>query len=523
MAAGTVLIGIDAGTSVIKSVAFDLEGRQIAVASRPNSYEALSNGGVVQDMARTFTDTAATLKELVGKLPGGAASVAAVAVTAQGDGTWLFDREGEPVTPAWLWLDARAGELASAMLKREGYRQQYERTGTGVNACQQSVHLLHMRQNTPEWLERAATACHCKDWLYFKLTGTRATDPTEATFTFGDFRSRDYAEDVIEGFGLTDQRHLMPPIVDGRKESHPLSEAAAQATGLLAGTPVILGYVDVVCTAVGGGLISREGAAGCSVLGSTGMHMRHVRSSDDVVLNEDGSGYVMLLPSERAVAQMQSNMAATLNIDWMLDLAAGILRYEGVERGRQDLVTGLDDRVLEGMPLSALYHPYISEAGERGPFMDPNARANFTGLHANAGFADMMRSVLEGLAFAARDCYSATGALPSEIRLTGGAARSKAMRSILASVLDRPVRTVDIAEAGAAGAVMIALVQQGHHPDIEAAAEAWVTPRLSDPTPPDSELAPHYDAAFELYRDLRKALPTAWKRLSTIKRGMQTG
>lgn len=522
MADGSVLIGIDAGTSVIKSVAFDLDGRQLAEASRPNVYEALPNGGVVQDMARTFADTAETLRALVEKLPGGAASVLAVAVTGQGDGTWLADRDGEPVAPAWLWLDARAGDIATELTRRASYRRQYETTGTGINACQQSVHLLHMSRHTPEWLERATTAFHCKDWLYFKLTGERAVDPSEATFTFGDFRTRTYSDEVIAGLGLEHCRRLLPPIVDGRRRSHRLSPDAAAATGLLAGTPVILGYVDVVCTAVGGGLIARDGEAGCSVLGSTGMHMRHVGGADDVHLNDDGSGYVMLLPGENSYAQIQSNMAATLNIDWMLDLACGILRDGGVARERRDLVAGLDERVLAARPLSAIYHPHISEAGERGPFMDPFARAGFTGLSAGAGFDDMMRSVLEGLGFAARHCYEATGKVPAEVRLTGGAARSKAMRQILADVLGVPVRTGGIAEAGAAGAVMIALVQQGHFADIEAAADAWVTPRLSEPTLPDTALVPPYDAAFDLYRDLSGMLRPAWQRLAAIKRGMRT-
>ncbi|MBO0662082.1 carbohydrate kinase [Jiella sp. MQZ9-1] len=520
MAAPTILIGIDAGTSVIKSVAFDLHGRQIAEAARPNHYDHLPNGGVVQDMARTFTDTVETLKALVAKLPGGASSVAAIAVTGQGDGTWLVDAAGEPVAPAWLWLDARAGDIATECLNGPDYRRQFETTGTGINPCQQSTQLLHMKRSTPDWLAQATSAFHCKDWLYFKLTGIRAVDPSEATFTFGDFRTRDYSDSVIDGLGLSAYRHLLPPIVDGRKESHPLSPEAARATGLLAGTPIVLGYVDVVCTAVGGGLISRAGDTGCSILGSTGMHMRYVRNFEDAHLNADGSGYVMVLPSDRAVAQIQSNMAATLNIDFLLDLADGILREGGVDRSRADLVARLDTKVLGAPPLAAIYHPYISEAGERGPFMDPLARANFTGLVAGTGFDALMRSVFEGLGFAARDCFEATGAIPAEVRLTGGAARSKAMRKILASILGTPVRTTDIAEAGAAGAAMIALVQQGHFADIGAAANSWVTPRLSQPTSPDATLALPYAEAFALYRDLSRALRPAWARLATIKRGL---
>ncbi|TGV54945.1 carbohydrate kinase, partial [Mesorhizobium sp. M2D.F.Ca.ET.160.01.1.1] len=102
---------------------------------------------------------------------------------------------------------------------------------------------------------KAATAFHCKDWLYFKLTGERATDPSEGTFTFGDFRTRDYSDEVLDVLGVADLRHLLPPIVDGTRHSTGLSPAAAAVTGMLAGTPVVLGYVDVVCTALGAGLL----------------------------------------------------------------------------------------------------------------------------------------------------------------------------------------------------------------------------------------------------------------------------
>ncbi|WP_235919095.1 FGGY-family carbohydrate kinase [Aureimonas psammosilenae] len=517
-----VIIGIDAGTSVVKSVAFTLDGRQIAEAARPNRYWRVADGGVEQDMGKTWKDTAATLREVVEKLPGGAASVISVSVTGQGDGTWLVDRDGEPVAPAWLWLDARSGALATELIASPSYPRRYETTGSGLNACQQGVHLLHMKRHMPELLERSATALHCKDWLYFRLTGQRATDPTEACFTFGDYRTRNYSDFVIEELGLRDERRLLPPIVDGRTESHALSDAAARATGLTPGTPVVLGYVDVVCTGIGGGLIDPTGEAGCSILGSTGMHMRYVKSAKDVVLNESRSGYVMLLPDGQSAAQIQSNMAATLNIDWMLDLACGILRYEGVERGRKDLVRQLDERVLDARPVSALYHPYISEAGERGPFMDPFARAQFTGLQSDSGFYDLMRAVLEGLGFASRDCYEATGMVPREVRLTGGAARSKAMRLILASVLGRPIRTVEREEAGAAGAAMIAAVQAGLYPNIQAAAEAWVEPLVGPASEPDAALVPTYDEAFALYRELREKLQPCWARLAEIKSRHET-
>src|SRR5260370_28508286 len=108
-----ILLGVDAGTSVIKAVAFSLAGDQIAVAAMPNAYDTPGPGQVEQDMLRTWTDCAATLRELFDRVPNLAARAVAIAVTAQGDGSWMIDSAGEPVGGGLLSLDSRAaGPLA---------------------------------------------------------------------------------------------------------------------------------------------------------------------------------------------------------------------------------------------------------------------------------------------------------------------------------------------------------------------------------------------------------------------------
>ena len=111
-------------------------------------------------------------------------------------------------------------------------------------------------------LDRAEVALHCKDWLYLNLTGVRATDPSEASWTFGNFRTRAYDDTVIAALGLGHRRGLLPEIVDGTRVTHPLTAAAAAATGLRPGTPVSLGYVDMVMTALGAGVHTGDARRG---------------------------------------------------------------------------------------------------------------------------------------------------------------------------------------------------------------------------------------------------------------------
>ena len=514
-----VIIGIDAGTSLIKAVAFTLAGEQLADISLPNTYSTLGGGHVEQDMARTWRDTVAVIHGLATAVPELPSRVAAIAVTGQGDGTWLIDDDGRPVAPGLLWLDSRAGPLVEDIRASEHNAPLYRRTGSGLSACQQGPQLAWLQAHAPDTIARAATAFHCKDWLYFLLTGERATDPSEATFTCGDFRKRNFDAEAARLIGIADLVRLFPPVVDGSAVTHPLTAAAAIETGLPEGVPVCLGYVDVLCNALGAGLYDPAPDVGCTILGSTGMHMRLVRSADAVTLNPEATGYTMPFPVPGHYAQMQSNMAATLNIDWMLDLARDVLAAEGVTRTRADLIRRLDDQVLAAKPGEVLFHPFISDAGERGPFVSHEASAQFFGLRTRHRYGDLMRGVIEGLAFAARDCYAAMGPLPRDVRITGGASRSRALGAILGAALDCNIRVCSRAEAGAAGVAMIAAVAIDAYPDMTACAERWVAPHLSAPQPPDADLAKRYARMFPIYRDARLASRPVWKQLAALRAG----
>lgn len=513
-----LLIGVDAGTSVLKAVAFTLDGEQVAVAVRPNAYDNLGGGRIEQDMARTWRDCVETLIELGERIPDLSRRAAALSITAQGDGCWLVDAAGEPVGGGLLWLDSRAASIVDEYRRTDAAALHYELTGSGVNACMASSQLAWMKQHQPERLARAATCFHCKDWLYFQLTGERVGDPSEGMFTFGDFRTRSYRPEILEWMGIPDCLRLLPPIVEGSRDRHRLSASAAAKVGLPQGLPVTLAYVDVVCTALAGGLYDRSGRVGFSIFGSTGMHMRYVPTAAEVTLNDARSGYTMCLPIEGAYASMQSNMAATLNIDWILDIACEAAELAGAKTNRKALLRGLDEKILSAAPGQAIFHPYILEAGERGPFLDPNARAQFIGLSCRTGLAGLIRAVYEGLAFAACDCYSASGPPPEEVRIGGGAARSAALRTIVAAALGSHIRSSSREELGSAGAAMIAAARLGVYQDVGACAEDWVTPSLGSSTAPDLALAGRYAKLFSVYRAAREAMTPAWTILSEVRR-----
>lgn len=509
-----VIVALDAGTSVLKAVAFDIDGKPVALESRRNHYIEDGRGAAEQDMEQTWEDAAAVISALAARLDG--AEIVGLAVTGQGDGTWLVDAAGESAGPALLWLDARAGSIIDEIRQDDAGRAIFTESGTGPAACQQSGQLLWLRANRPEQLSRTATALHCKDWLYFRLTGERATDPSEGCFTFGSWRRRAYSDTVIDAFGLRPQAHLLPPIVDGMTTHHPLSEAAAARLGIKAGTPVVLGYVDVLCSALGAGLYGTGVGCGTSIIGSTGMNIR--LADDDFERPADAplSGYRMVFPVPGKTALLQSTLAATLNIDWLVGIAGQALRLAGHEPDPAALLAALDAAVPSAAPATAVWHPYISAGGERGPFTNARARASLSGIGRGLDLPGMMRSIYEGLALAAADCYAAIGGAPEIISLTGGASRSTAMRHIFAAMLNRPVRIVKEHGSGAMGAAMIAAVSLGIMPDLEVCARSWIAPLLGEPESPDPALATRYAELLPIYQAAREANEPFWHQFGSF-------
>ena len=511
-----LFIGVDAGTSVIKSAIFDAQGTQLAAVAEANRYAQLPSGGAEQDMAATWQCTLRTLADVVAQVPDCAGKIAAIAVTAQGDGTWLIDKNGAPVGDALLWLDVRAAGVVDEFAASGVRSEVYQHTGCGMNACNQSAQLIWLRRTAPERIAAAAAALHCKDWLYYNLTGQIVTDVSEGIFTFGDFRTRRYASQITDAIGLADRADLLPPIVDGSSETHPLSRQVAERCRLPAGIPVALGYVDVVCAALGSGVRSPHKDAGCSIIGSTGMHLRLYDDPQLLELPTEPSGYTMPFPEGFAVMRAQSNMAGTLNFDWLAKVIGEAAQLFGAQPPA-DTVQMLEAYAASA-PGSVLFHPYIDEAGERGPFLNPQARAQFAGLSSSVGIAELIRAVYEGLAMAGRHCYEAIGTLPAEVRLTGGGGRSALFREIFASVLNVPTRATKRENSGAAGAAMMAGTAVGFFGDIAEACAKWSEPLLGEPQQPHRQWSSAYERLFPAYTAAAEAAAPVWAALAEARK-----
>ncbi len=514
MADRDVIIAVDAGTSSVKAIALSTAGEELAAAGVENAVVYGRGGLAEQDMEETWAACLLVLSRVLAARADLPARAAAIVVTGQGDGTWLIDREGRPVGRALTWLDGRAGALIRG-LPAAGLNEIEAATGTAVTPSLQSAQLAWLMRSDPQRLATAATALHCKDWLFYRLTGTVASDLSESLFTFGDFTTGTLRDEVFAAFGIAGLRRLVPAVLESLVARSPLSSAIAGALAVPSGLPVILAPIDVVCSALGAGAVDEDGFHACSILGSAGVHVRLAPQAPAVA--RPVVGYTTQLARQELWVRYLANMAASLNIDWLVDLlgeAAGALG-SGAAPTRADRLRAIDRLAASARPARLLYFPYLAPAGERAPFVDPDARAQFLGLGREHGLADLARAVYEGIALAATDCHRHLGAAP-EVRCSGGLARSETFRRILTDMLGTPTRHCRREETGAVGAAMVAAVNLGWFATLGRAGSAWVTPHLDAPCPPDAAQSTRAQALFDIYRNTAASSAPHWAALRQL-------
>lgn len=229
-----ITIGIDAGTSIVKSVACSDDGTELAVAQRPTQLTPPHPGWAEQDMDEVFTAVAATVREAVEAT---GQDVRALALTAQGDGCWLVDPAGRPTGPALLWNDARAAPITTRWAEDGLLDELFGVHGSVGFAGLPPAQLAWLAEHEPERIAASNAVLSCGGWLYRCLTGRLAWDVSEASNPFLDARTGEYSRTVLDRLGLRWAERLLPEVLDGQERLAPLSENASEQRGLRPGTP----------------------------------------------------------------------------------------------------------------------------------------------------------------------------------------------------------------------------------------------------------------------------------------------
>jgi xylulokinase len=498
------ILAHDLGTTGNKATLFDAE-TGVAAASLFESYKtAYPHPNWAEqdpeDWQRAIYMGTLRLLEQAAIPPG---AVAVVTFSGTMNGALPVDAAGRPLRPAVLWADQRAAAEAQHLADAYGAEQVYRCTGSRPGAAYTAAKLLWIKGHQPEIYAQTRQVLQSKDYAAFLLTGVFATDYSDASNTnLFDLERRAWASDLIRAAGLEAEK--LPPVHPSTAVIGRVTPRAAGHTGLLAGTPVVIGGGDGACATVGAGSVL-PGDAYTYVGSSAWIAV----TADRPVYDPRMRTFTLAHLDPRLYMPLGSMQCAGGSLDWI----EGLLRGEGDERLYESL-----DAAAAAAPPGAhglLFLPHLM--GERSPYWNPGARGAFVGLSMAHGRPEVARAVMEGVAFNLRSVLDALGAVragTTAMRLIGGAARSGAWRQILADVLGLPIFLPALpAQATSLGAAIAGGVGVGLYPDFSVARRFT---RAAEAERPELTAQQRYAELHPLFLETYGALAPIFERLSRI-------
>jgi sugar (pentulose or hexulose) kinase len=496
------LLGFDAGTSLVKAVVFDFAGTEIGSGSRKVAVDTPSPLWAQQSPDLVWLATAHAIKQAIEQASISGNEIAVVGPSGQGDGAWMIDKTGAPLSPTPLWNDGRASNVVSNWEGAGILEQIYTINGTQLWPGSAAPILAWMKKHNPERFSTVSTLFCSKDWIKYKLTGTVTTDESDGSIPFLNLADRSYDDRLLELTGLQEMKPKLAKIVPSHEVVGEVTAQAALETGLCQGTPVVSGMLDVAANAIGAGVI--EAGQALSILGTTSMNMVVL---DSAATEPMGIGATTCHGVSGKWMRILGAMTGTPNLDWYIN-AMGTSLKKKAEAQNLDLFLLLEEAVDQS-PIGSqgvIFHPFL--LGERAPFVNSSARAGFFGIHANTTENDLLRAIYEGIALSSRDCYEKVGADLNEITLVGGGSRSRIWCQTLADAVGCKMQVPSGTQFGALGAAIAGGVGIGVYDDYNSALEQCL--KIEQVYEPSSKNSRKYDDLYRLYADLISRMEHYW-------------
>ncbi len=483
-----MFVGIDLGTSSIKSVLLDDKNNIVATATSPLDVQRPAPGFSEQDAESWWQATLTTFDDLKRQAPQQMAAVIGIGLSGQMHGATLLDKADKVLRPCILWNDVRAAEECRELEHR--LPELGRITGNPAMPGFTAPKLMWVKKHEPDIFARVAKVLLPKAYLRFRLTGTYFEDMSDASGTLWlDVGKRKWSDQALDATDMT--RAQMPELVEGSRPAGTLRAELAQRWGM-AKPPIVAGSAG-------------DNAAGAVALGAIHPGDAFVSLGTSGVLWATTAGFA---PNPKAavhafchcVPDTWHQMGVILSAASCLSWLSGFVGQPEVELLRERGET------LE-RPSSVLFLPYLS--GEHTPHNDADIRGAFVGLSHQTDRKELTQAVMEGVAFALRDCLEALRAAGTSLSAAdaiGGGSRSALWLKIIANVLDLPIhRLADSEVSGAMGAALLGrMAATGESP-----SSVCQPPKRSATIEPDNNLRDAYSASFARYRKLYPGIKEA--------------
>ncbi len=488
-------IGVDLGTSAVKLLLMEGNGNICNIVSNEYPLSFPHPGWSEQKPEDWWEAVVDGIKKLVNGYD--VSQVAGISFGGQMHGLVILDKDDKVIRPAILWNDGRTTKEVNYLNNEIGKDKLSQYTANIAFAGFTAPKILWVKENEPENFAKIAKIMLPKDYIAYKMTGIHSCDYSDASgMLLLDVKNKCWSKEMMEICDVREEQ--LPKLFESYEVTGTLTVEAAAALGLTTNCKVAAGAGDNAAAAVGTGTV---GDGGCNIsLGTSGTIFISSREFGVDRFNAlhsfdhaDGNYHLM--------GCMLS--AASCN-KWWMDEIIGTKDYAK----EQEPIT--DDKLGEN---NVFYLPYLM--GERSPHNNPDARAMFIGMSMDTTRADLTQAVLEGVAFAMRDCFEIArdlGINITETKICGGGAKSPLWRKIMANVLNINVNIIESEEGPGLGGAMLAAVACGEYASVQEAADKIV--KVIGTVKPDPELAKKYDDRYAKFKEI---YPTVKSLYDTLK------
>jgi xylulokinase len=457
--------------------------------------------------------TVKTIRAVVAKGKLKPTDVKGIGLSGQMHGSVFLDKQNRVIRKALLWNDQRTAAECAEMEQRVGGRRNLIKLVanpalTGFTAPK----ILWLRNHEPRNFAKTVKVLLPKDDVRRRLTGEMATDVSDASgMLLLDVAKRDWSKPLLSKLEL--DIDLFAKCYESEEVTGKLSRATADELGLTTDCIVVGGAGDCAAGAVGNGIV-RKGSLSTSI-GTSGIMFVH---SDTMEFDPAGRLHTFCHAVRGKWHMMGVSLSGGGCLQWFRNRLCP-LEIEAANRDGGNCYDVLNREAADVPPGSEglFFLPYLS--GERTPHADPDARACFIGLTLAHGRGHMVRSVMEGVAYAMRDSLTIIrdlGVPVRQIRASGGGSKSPLWRQIQADVFGQKVVTLNAEEGPAYGVALLAAVGAGAFKNIEEACDATI--RVVKETPVNRRAVVYHDRGFPLYQNLYRSLKDDFKHIAALEK-----
>lgn len=494
-------MGIDVGTGGTRALLVDEGGRVRAGFTAPHEDMRMERPLWAEQRPENWWEAAQqAVRGVLREAGASGAEVRGVGLSGQMHGLVMLDEAGRVIRPALIWCDQRSQQQVDWVNRALGPDAVLAYTANPVLTGFTLPKLLWVRDHEPAHFARLRKLLLPKDYVRYCLTGEHASEVSDASGTsLFDVAHRRWAFEMVDRLGLDPS--ILPAVYESSDVTGKVTAAAAAATGLAPGTPVVGGGGDQASSAVGNGVVE-PGIVSCT-LGTSGVVFAHMEAP---AYDPQGRVHTFCHAVRGAWHVMGVTQGAGLSLQWFRNQLAPGSDYDRLTAEAAEAPAG-----SHGL----FWLPYLM--GERTPHLDAFARGGWIGLTAKHSRADLIRSLLEGVCYSQRDCLDLIeqlGVRVECVRISGGGARSAFWRRLLANVFGKRVVLLQTQEGSAYGAALLALVGTGIYGSVPEACRAAIREVESvDPQPSESA---YYARGHAVYRTLYPALKSVYRQIQEL-------